>query len=69
MAATVASSYNATHGYQSNMTTESSAAKASTSSSKASSSKSSQQDRFYGYRGKLCLSAPPSWHHALELFD
>ncbi|SPO30836.1 uncharacterized protein UTRI_05538_B [Ustilago trichophora] len=57
MAATVASSYNAAaHGYQSNMTSESSATKASASSSKASSSRSTQQDRFYGYRktSELC---------------
>lgn len=60
MAATVASNYNTSaHGYQSNMTTESSStasAKASSSSTKSSSSKSTQQDRFYGYRetSELC---------------
>ncbi|CDU22343.1 uncharacterized protein SPSC_00973 [Sporisorium scitamineum] len=64
MAASVASAYNAaTHGYQSSMASESSAAKVSASSSKPSSSSSSrsaqrseQQDRFYGYRetSELC---------------
>lgn len=71
MAASVASSYNADHGYQSNnmTTTESSAAKASNPSSKASSSRSTQQDRFYGYRGKLTWTTTASIQHLGALLD
>lgn len=55
MAATVASAFNASHGYQPSMNVD-----ATASSSKASSSKSTKrsesQDRFYGYRetSELC---------------